>query len=412
VVGRVTGDGRVRVRHRGRTVADLPVQPLSEQAPRYDRPRREPGYLADTSAWQSSSVPEREAAGEDLRALLGSPNIASKRWVWEQYDHTVRANTVAGPGSDAAVMRIPGTSQGFALTTDGPGRHCWLDPRGGAAAAVAEAARNLSSMGAEPVAVTDCLNFGNPEKPEIMWQFQQTVEGIRDACLALGVPVVSGNVSFYNETDGKPIRPTPVIGMVGSIADVTRTVRSRFHAAGDLVVLLGPTLTRLDGSEFLALRHGVEAGRPEPVDFEVERAVQATCRDGIRSGWIRSAHDCSIGGLLVTVAESCFGVGTNLGVDLGLETGGRLDTLLFGEAPSRIVVTVEESALARLQEAAARLGTEVAVIGRVLPEPVLKVRVGGERVVREEVGRLRTVWEDGLQASVFGDRAAARGGPS
>ncbi|MCZ6671223.1 MAG: phosphoribosylformylglycinamidine synthase subunit PurL [Acidobacteria bacterium] len=410
VVGRVTDRGKVRVRHKGETVADLPVGPLSEEAPRYNRPLREPAYLRDTRSWNASVLPEPGDVAAILKDLLASPNIASKGWVIDQYDSTVRANTVAGPGLDAAVLRIPGTLAGIAMTTDGNSRHSYLHPFHGAAGAVAEASRNLSCMGAEPLALTDCLNFGSPENPEVMWQFQQTVEGIRAACLALEVPVVSGNVSFYNQTEEKPIRPTPVIGMIGSIADVTRTGRLAFSRPGDLILLLGDTRPVLDGTEYLARIHQVEAGSPAAVDFRLERAVQDTCREGIRQGWIRSAHDCSEGGLLVTLAEACFGDGRDLGGDFRIPQADRLDALLFGESASRIVVSVAEADLKRLETTATRFGAPILPLGQVRKEPVLKVKVDGERVLHADVESLRRIWREGFVRAVFGGAPAGKGG--
>ena len=232
-----------------------------------------------------------------MKLLLGSPNIASKEWVYRQYDHFVRSNTVIAPGADAAVIRIKGTEKGLALTVDGNSRYCYLDPYVGGALAVAEAARNLACVGARPLGLTDCLNFGSPENPEVMWQFSQVIEGMRDACIALKIPVVSGNVSFYNETDGVPIYPTPTVGMVGLVAQVAKVVTPWFKAAGDLVVLLGRTREELGGSEYLKIVHGLVKGTPPWIDLRLEQAVQSCCIAAIDKGILRSAHDISDGGI-------------------------------------------------------------------------------------------------------------------
>ncbi len=410
VVGRVTDHGRVRIRHRGKVLVDLPVRPLSEDAPCYRRSSREPDYFRETSGWKPDGLPDLDDPSKILRDLLGSPSIASKRWVSQQYDSTVRGNTVRGPGSDAAVLRIPGSRAGLALTTDGNSRHCYLDPFRGAAAAVAEAARNLSCLGAEPIALTDGLNFGNPERPETMWQFEKTIEGIREASLALGVPVVSGNVSFYNETDRKSIYPTPIIGMIGWMPDCSRAGRAVFQAEGEQIVLLGAIRGSLAGSEYLARIHGIERGRPEPIDFRLEQSVQATCRQGIREGWIRTAHDCSDGGLLVALAEACFADSANFGAEIRIPEDGRLDAQLFGESSSRILVVLEEKDLSRLESTARQNRTPLMPIGMTRGRGALKVMVGGERVLEQEIEPLREAWENGLCRAVFGPDAAQPGG--
>ncbi len=410
VVGRVTDHGRVRIRHRGKVVVDLPVRPLSEDAPCYRRSSREPDYFRETSGWKPDGLPDLDDPSKILRDLLGSPSIASKRWVSQQYDSTVRGNTVRGPGSDAAVLRIPGSRAGLALTTDGNSRHCYLDPFRGAAAAVAEAARNLSCLGAEPIALTDGLNFGNPERPETMWQFEKTIEGIREASLALGVPVVSGNVSFYNETDRKSIYPTPIIGMIGWMPDCSRAGRAVFQAEGEQIVLLGAIRGSLAGSEYLARIHGIERGRPEPIDFRLEQSVQATCRQGIREGWIRTAHDCSDGGLLVALAEACFADSANFGAEIRIPEDGRLDAQLFGESSSRILVVLAEKDLSRLELTARQNRTPLMPIGMTRGRGTLKVMVGGERVLEQEIEPLREAWENGLCRAVFGPDAAQPGG--
>jgi phosphoribosylformylglycinamidine synthase len=300
---------------------------------------------------------------------------------------------VVTPGADAAVIRIKGTKKGLALTADGNGRYCYLDPYVGGILAVAEAARNLACVGARPLGLTDCLNFGSPERPDVMWQFSQVIHGMRDACLALRVPVVSGNVSFYNETDGVPIYPTPTVGMVGLLAKVESHVTPWFKSEGDLVVLLGRSREELGGSEYLKVVHGLVRGTPPWVDLKLESAVQQSCLKAIERGVIRSAHDASDGGLAVTLAECCIsGPEKALGVRIELHEIMRPDALLFGESQSRIVVSLKERHLSRLKEIAEREGAPMQVIGR----------VGGSRftirsLMRLSVGELRSIWSRSVE---------------
>ncbi len=392
VVGSVTDDGLFRVRFAGREVACLPLEPLAEGAPKYERPAAPP---ADLEALQTLDVDQVALPGDYNQALLGlldSPNIASRQWIYRQYDHLVRGNTVVLPGSDAAVIRVKGTHRALALSVDCNSRYCLLDPYVGAMSAVVESARNVVCAGATPIGVTDCLNFGNPEKPEVMWQFKEAVHGIRDACVALGVPVVSGNVSFYNETEGRPIPPTPTIAMVGLLEDVSRYVTQWFKAEGDVIALLGRTREELGGSEYLALR-GMVQGTPPWMDLEVEKQVQAVCRHGIREGWLRSAHDCSEGGLAVALAECCL-TGprqTDLGAAVELEGAIRPDALLFGESQSRIVVSLRRQHLGRLRELANRQEVPFTVLGE-----VRKHRLTIGALIDLGIEDMRRVWETAL----------------
>ena len=301
-----------------------------------------------------------------LLKLLASPNIASKEWAYRQYDHHVMTNTVVEPGGDAAVLRIKGTRKGIALTTDGNGRYCYLDPYQGGMIAVAEACRNVSVVGAEPIALTDCLNFGNPEKPEVYFQLEECVKGMAAASAAFGAPVISGNVSLYNETHGKGIYPTPIIGALGLLEDVTAHAGMAFRHEGDVVVLLGADgiaspAASMGGSEYLEVVHGLVAGHPT-IDLELETAVQECCRRGISEGLIESAHDCSDGGLAVAIAESCIAGGMGFAGDFAVP--GRWDAALFGEAQSRIVVTVSQPRLADLLKLCEAVGCPAAAIGR------------------------------------------------
>jgi len=313
-IGRVTDSGRVVLFFEGRIVADLPAAPLSDRAPVYDRPRAAPAP-APAGRWRDE--PEPGNYGECLRKLLASPNIAEKSWIWTQYDHMVQTNTVERPGGDAALARVKGTTKAIAMKSDVNPFFCALDPYRGGAIAVAEAARSIAATGAMPVAVTDCLNFGNPERPEVMGQFEAAVRGISDACRALETPVVSGNVSFYNETDGRAIPPTPTIGMVGLLEDVERRVRMPFRAAGDVVALLGTTRDELGGSEFLRAVRGRDEGPCPEVDLEAERKLVHLLVALSKHRKLASAHDLSDGGLAVALAECAMKSG--LGAAIALE---------------------------------------------------------------------------------------------
>jgi len=309
-----------------------------------------------------------------LLSLLESPTIASKAWVYQQYDHMVRTNTLVRPGSDAAVIRIKGTNKALAMTTDGNGRYSVLNPYVGASIAVAEAARNLVCSGAEPIGLTDCLNFGNPERPDIMWQFILCIEGIKDTCEALNIPVVSGNVSFYNETNGLSIYPTPILGMVGLIEPADRLMTQWFKQAGDAIILLGATKEDLGGTEYLRVIHHREQGTPPVFSPETEKAVQACVLKLIRDGLVQSAHDCSDGGLAVTLAECCLSGPTPLGAVVRLSSNGlRRDSLLFGESQSRVVLSVTPAHSETVLRIAREMGVPAEVMGT----------VGGFRLVIE-----------------------------
>ncbi|MEK6604499.1 MAG: phosphoribosylformylglycinamidine synthase subunit PurL, partial [Nitrospirota bacterium] len=305
VVGRVTGDGFLRVKDKGVVVAEVPARALADDAPKYERPAAAPPYQDHLQSLSLELIPEPADCNAVLDTLLASPTIAHKGWVFEQYDHMVQTNTMLRPGSDAAVLRIKGTDKALAVTADCNSLYCVLNPYVGAGIAVAEAARNLVCSGARPLALTDCLNFGNPERPDIMWQFILAVEGIADACKALKIPVVSGNVSFYNETRGLSIYPTPVIGMVGLIEKADRAVSQGFKNEGDAIVLLGETGEELGGTEYLRAVHHREQGTPPMLNLDREVALQALVLKAIERGLVQSAHDCSEGGLSVALAECC-----------------------------------------------------------------------------------------------------------
>ncbi|MBI4003632.1 MAG: phosphoribosylformylglycinamidine synthase subunit PurL [Candidatus Omnitrophica bacterium] len=303
-IGRVTNDGRMRVKEGETAVADIPASALTDDAPVYRRPVKKPRYLAKAQRLLVRRLPEPKDYTAALVTLLGAPTIASKAYVYEQYDHMVQTNTVVLPGrADATVLRLKGKSKLLAATTSGNGRYCYLDPYQGGALAVAEAARNLACVGARPLAVTDCLNFGSPEDPRIMWQFKGCVRGIADACRAFDTPVTGGNVSFYNESPRGAIDPTPVIGMIGTIT--FQPLTANFKDEGDAILLLGETREELGGSEYLATIHGRKAGKPPRVDLKAERALQEFMVEAASRGLVKSAHDCSDGGLAVAIAESC-----------------------------------------------------------------------------------------------------------
>jgi len=377
VVGRVTGDGMLRVRDDGKVVAEIPAKALAEDGPRYERPSAPPAYQELLQSINMDVLPD--SAQKDptavLLSLLESPTIASKAWVYQQYDHMVRTNTLVRPGSDAAVIRIKGTNKALAMTTDGDGRYCVLNPYVGASIAVAEAARNLVCSGAEPIGLTDCLNFGNPERPDIMWQFILCIEGIKDTCEALSIPVVSGNVSFYNETNGLSIYPTPILGMVGLVEPADRVMTQWFKQAGDTIILLGTTKEDLGGTEYLRVIHHREQGTPPVFSPETEKTVQACVLKLIRDGLVQSAHDCSDGGLAVALAESCLSHPTKaLGAVVRLSPHRlRQDSLLFGESQSRVVLSVTPAQVEAVLRIAREVGMPAEVIGT----------VGGERLVIE-----------------------------
>jgi phosphoribosylformylglycinamidine synthase subunit PurL len=392
VVGRVTGDGRVRIRWKGTTVADLPAAAVADEAPRYERAQERPAWLDAAQRLQLERVPEPADPGAVLTRLMTSANLCSRESIYQTYDHMVRTNTVVRPGSDAAVIRLKGSAKALAMTSDSNPRYCYLDPEEGAKLAVAEAARNLACAGAQPIGTTDCLNFGNPERPEIMWQFARSIDGIAAACNALEAPIIGGNVSFYNETAGKAIHPTPMIAMVGLIEDARAAVTQWFRRAGDVIVLLGEPQGDLAASEYLAVIHGIEAGRPAPVDLRRERALHDALRDARAGGLIASAHDCSEGGLAVTLAEGCItGPGGAMGATIALESAGRIDALLFGEAPSRIVVSAAADNLARLETLLRGRDVPFRVLGKAGGER-LAITVGGAAAVDLEVAALRAAW--------------------
>jgi phosphoribosylformylglycinamidine synthase II len=367
VVGRVTSDGQMVVRFGGRTVVDIPVDPIAASSPELDRATREPPELRERQKLDLASVAPEEDPEAALLALLDDPNLASKAWIWRQYDPWVQGGTVLGSGGDAALVRVKRddgtpTDKALALSVDCNPRHCFLDPRAGTIGAVAEAARNVACTGARPLALTNCLNFGNPEKPEIMWQLREAIDGLAEAAEALGTPVVSGNVSLYNETHGTPIYPTPTIAVVGLLEPWQQHAVSHFRGPDEAVLLLGESREELGGSAWLALRRGIEAGSPPQVDLAHERHLHGLLYQGVRAGWLRTAHDTSDGGLAVALAECCLTGGERVGVTVALNDAIRPDALLFGETAGRVIVATRDASAALA--AAAEAGVPAREIGR------------------------------------------------
>jgi phosphoribosylformylglycinamidine synthase II len=357
-IGRLTDSGRLVVKMAGQIAADMPVAPLVEQAPVYDRPHRPTPARPPLTA---ESLPASDPLAA-LETLIGCPDLASRRWIWEQYDHLVMGRTVVRPGGDAALVGLPDSCKGLALTTDCTPRYCQADPQVGGAQAVAESWRNLTAVGAKPLAVTDNMNFGNPQRPEIMGQFAGCVEGIREACLALDYPVVSGNVSFYNETNGKGILPTPVIGGVGVIDDVARAVTIAFKAAGEVIVVIGDTTGHLGSSLYLREIHGREDGPPPPVDLAVERRHGDFVRARIAAGEITACHDVADGGLLVALAEMA--MAGRIGAEIALPEGLPSHGFCFGEDQARYLATLPAGSAEGLLSAARKAGVPARLLGR------------------------------------------------
>jgi phosphoribosylformylglycinamidine synthase len=402
-IGEVTGNGRLRVKQHGQVVADIPNRALTDEAPGYARPQKPATRTAPlVPPPDVERLLEGHDATADLKRLLAWPTIASKRWIWEQYDYMVRTNTVLWPGSDCAVLRLKETGRGLAMSLDGNGRYCWLDPRLGAQLAVAEACRNVSCAGAEPAAATNCLNFGNPEKPEIMWQFAQVIEGMGEACRAFGTPITGGNVSFYNETLGESVYPTPVIGIVGLLGRDLAPLRSQFPAPGLRVVLLGGTpdwglndaVVRFGSSEYASALLKRVWGLPPALNLDCEKRVQACCRALAQQGIIESAHDVSDGGLAVALAEACFG---GAGLEASIQTSLPAPLALFAEAASEIVVSLPENRLAALYSVAAQYNVRADPLGITQPAPSFSLALQGRPAIDCATEDLRTIWEQALE---------------
>jgi phosphoribosylformylglycinamidine synthase len=398
-IGRVTDDGIFRVRHHGLTVAAIPGRRLVEDCPVYHPEARE-SEEARVRRSAAPQLPPTVGLREALEVLLDSPNIASKRWVYEQYDSTVQASTVLGPGGDAGVFRVPGTDFGLAVAVDCNSRLVALDPYEGGKAAVAEAARNVACAGARPLGITNCLNFGNPEKPEVFFQFREACRGIADACRAFDTPVTGGNVSFYNESPTGAVDPTPTIGMVGLLERVDRRVPSHLAAAGDDILILGATRGELGGSAYWVEIRQFTGGRPPPVDLRAERRLQEFLIAAARRGLLRSAHDAAEGGLLVALAEVTIGgpyapSGLGAEIDLsGYAPGVEPEGVLYGEDAGRVVLSADPAHSARLAELAGQLGVPLFRAGRV-GGGNLELRVGTHRL-SWDVARLRRIYFEAI----------------
>lgn len=394
-IGTVTSDGLLRVRQNGEVKAEIPAVTLvlGGEAPVYNREITKPSYLEETQTFDENSIVPPQDNNEILRALIGSPNIASKRAVYRQYDHMVQINTIVEPGSDAAVVRIKETTKALAVSTDCNGRHCWLDPYEGTKGAVAEAARNVVCSGAKPVAITNCLNFGNPYKPEVYWTFTEAIRGMSDACKKFGTPVTGGNVSFYNENPKGAIYPTPTIGMLGLIQDYTKIITQEFKNNGDIVYLLGERSGQVGGSEYIKIHANLIMGMPPKVDLEKEKNLHDTMLKLIDNRLLESAHDCSDGGLAVCLAECCFKHDhSNVGVSINYDYLYRPDFELFGEAHSRIIVTVRPENEEQLRAICAKSKQNIILLGK----------VGGQAIkINQEIDipveELRKLWENRIQ---------------
>jgi phosphoribosylformylglycinamidine synthase II len=414
VIGRVREGGNMRVLHNGETVADIPVSALTDEAPLYERAMASPKSNVQSPRSKDQRTKDKDRDYNNaLQILLASPNLASKQYVYRQYDHMVRTNTTVLPGADAAVVRIKETRRALAMTLDGNGRYCAANPREGAKLIVAEAARNVVCVGARPLAVTNCLNFASPERPEVMWSFSEVIDGMAEACRMFNTPVVSGNVSFYNETEGRGILPTPVIGMIGLVEDVRRVVQPGFKQE-DLIALLGLTGNDLSISEYAAVVEGqsteemIANGAVPRIDLKAELAVQNVCLEAAEAGLLSSAHDCSDGGLAVALAECCFSSLNHqrIGADITIQNSLPIPAALFSESPSRIVISFPESSQTAVADIAARYNCPFTLIGRAGGE-ALKIKVGDTEVVSAEVAALEDVWRSSLSKKLEAEVMAA-----
>ncbi|MFU2016681.1 phosphoribosylformylglycinamidine synthase subunit PurL [Peribacillus butanolivorans] len=388
-VGEVTDDKNLTLSHQGEIVAEVPVDALAEEAPIYHKPSAEPQYFRDFQS-MTAEVPDIEDYRETLLALLQQPTISSKEWVYDQYDYMVRTNTVVSPGSDAAVVRVRGTNKALAMTTDCNSRYIYLDPETGGKIAVAEAARNIICSGAEPLAITDCLNFGNPEKPEIFWQLEKAADGMSEACRSLSTPVIGGNVSLYNETNGEAIYPTPVVGMVGLVNDLQHITTQTFKNESDLIYVVGEAKVEFGGSELQKMLEGKIFGRAPELDLTVEQKRQQQILSAIQSGLVSSAHDLAEGGLAVALSESLFGA-SNLGAKVNLS--GELVSELFSETQSRFLLSI----CPENQKAFEALVEDAVCIGSVTADNKLVVTAGDDnKVLVADVVELQTAWKGAI----------------
>jgi len=393
VIGRVTDDGMLRLLHKGEVVAEVPVDTLAEDAPVYYKPSREPEYYRENANINPvDTVNEPADYSEALKKVLSAPTVADKQWVYSQYDYQVRTNTEVAPGSDAAVLRVRGTRKALAMSIDCNGRYVYLDPEVGGKIAVAEAARNVVCSGGEPLGITDCLNYGNPEKPEIFWQFEKSIDGMSEACRVLEVPVIGGNVSFYNETSGVAVYPTPVVGIVGLIQDVDHITTQGFKNEGDVLLLFGETKPEIGGSEYQKQMSGSISGRPPMIDLDVEKRLQQAVLAAIRSGKVSSAHDLSEGGLAVALVESAT---DELGATVEWDIDMRADIALFSESQSRVLLSVKPEHVDAVMSIAAEHGVPCTQLGTVGGKE-LTITVAGKKVIQTPVSELKAAWKEGI----------------
>lgn len=386
-IGHVTNDKMLRLLHHGEIVAEVPVDALDQNAPVYYKPSKEPTYFREFQVMKND-IPFVADVQETFLKLLQQPTIASKEWVYNQFDYMVRTSTVVAPGSDAAVVRIRGTKKALAMTTDCNSRYIYLNPETGGKIAVSEAARNIVASGAEPLAITDGLNFGSPENPEIFWQLEQAANGISEACRVLNTPVISGNVSLYNETNETAVYPTPVIGMVGLVKDVNHVTTQLFKQAGDFIYLLGESKQEFGGSELQKLIHGEIFGQSPSIDLEVEASHQKQVLDAIRSGVVASCHDVSEGGVAVALAECV--MGTN-GLGVNVQLVGEKVTQLFSESQSRFILSVKKEH----QEEFERI-VQARLIGKVIAQPTFQISVNNETVIHLDVETMKEAWKGAI----------------
>jgi len=400
VVGEVTDTPMVRIFDNGNPVVNLPVELVVDGALDLKRPTKKPEYLKEVDHVNLGLISEPERGEEILKKLLSSPNIASKHWVYEQYDHMVRLNTLGLPGSDAAVLRVKGSQKALALSVDCNSRYCYLDPFQGAQIAVAECVRNIACSGGDPIGLTNCLNFGNPENPEIMWQFEQAVSGMGEACKFFDIPVVSGNVSLYNETSGEAIYPTPTVAVVGLLEDRSFHTTQWFKEDGDLVALIGLTMEEFGGSEYLKIMCDRVEGKPPHLDLRLAQSVNKLCLELIREKILASAHDCSEGGLAVALAESCMSHPLAAkGATLGIDSTVRNDAFLFGESQSRILISFSAKNRLVVEAKAKAMEVPFAIIGKVGGDSLI-VDINGKEFIREEVSHLKELWFGALETYV------------
>jgi phosphoribosylformylglycinamidine synthase subunit PurL len=393
VIGRVTDDNMLRVLHQGKVVAEISADKLAEDAPVYCKPSQAAAYYEEYATKDVTEMAAPQDCNDTLLQLLAAPTIASKEWVYDQYDYMVRTNTAVQPGSDAAVLRIRGTRKALAMTTDCNARYVYLDPYQGGAIAVAEAARNVVCSGAEPLAITDNLNFGSPEKPEIFWQFEQAVDGMCEACQKLNTPVIGGNVSLYNESSGTAIYPTPTVGMVGLVHDIDHITTQEFKTEGDKIFLIGETKAEVGGSEYQKLSLGKVEGRPPQIDLDQEQRIQSFVLQAIQAGLIRSAHDLSEGGLAVGLAECC--ITGKLGGNITCTSNLRPDLFLFSETQSRILLSSSTEQAQLLQKMAEEQRISIREIGKVGGEHLV-IQVNGSEQIKQPIAALKHAWKQAL----------------